>query len=249
MKTKKIKNKSLFNKSNKPDKSNKINAFKSQKKTILTESPNIQNLSLNKKKTLETNKELNVEENNEFKINLININLNEERKDQYISPESILVFDVYSYEEAIINDKRSFFKIFQTFIAAKEIFMHVIFYHSPIERLPIRLSVLKFLLSSDLALNAIFYTDDKITEFYYSNKSLILVPFTNNITVVIIVLLIGLFLKIVSLHLVNSSREIRNTFREEEDKIKKNPKHIVSIEKKKEIILKIKRIIKKFRRK
>ena len=249
MKTKKNQKKSLFNKSNKSDKANKVKVYKGPKRSIITESPNIQNLSINKKRTFETNKELEPQENNEFKINLINVNLNEIKKNDYISPESNLVLDVYNYEEAIINDKRSFYKIFQIFTAAKEIFTHVFLYNSPIERLPIRLSVFKFLISSDIALNAIFYTADKITDYYYSNKSLILLSFTNNITIIIIVLFIGLFLKIFSLHLVNSSKEIRNLFAEEEDKLKKNPRYIVPVEKKKEIILQIKRIIKKFKKK
>ena len=206
-------------------------------------------MSIRKGKNLETSKDEKIEEKNEFKINLININLNDVKKDSYIHQQSLLILDVYNYEEAIINDKRSFYKIWQIYMIAKEIFMYTIFYHSPIERLPIRLSILKFLLSSDLALNCIFYTDDKITDYYYSDKSPFLLPFTNNITIIIIVLCIGYILKVGSLHLINSSKEIRNIFCAEEEKIKKNPKYKISLEKKKEIILKIKAIIKKFKMK
>ena len=199
------------------------------------------------KKREETKPELKNDNSEEKKINLITINLNDVKNNVYIPPETLLILDIYNYEEAKINDKRSFSKIFQTFLAAKEIFMYAILYDSPIERLPIRLSLLKFLISSDIALNAIFYLDDKITDYYYSDKNIVLIPFTNNIVILIIVLFIGYILKVCFLQLINSSKEIRNIFRVEEEKIKQDPKYEVPLEIKKEIIIKIKSIIKKFR--
>ena len=48
--------------------------------------------------------------------------------------------------------------------------MHTFFYKSPIEPFPLSLSVLKFLLGCDLALNAFFYTDDKVSERHRAKK-------------------------------------------------------------------------------
>ena len=62
--------------------------------------------------------------------------------------------------------------------------MYVFFYKSPLEPLSIRLSLLKFILGCDLALNAIFYTDDKVSEKYNSTKSNIIFALTNNLIVI-----------------------------------------------------------------
>ena len=69
--------------------------------------------------------------------------------------------------------------------------MHAIFYKSPIEPLPIRLSLLKFMLGCDLALNAIFYTDSKISEKYNSTKNVFVLGLTNNIVAILLSTLIG----------------------------------------------------------
>ena len=246
--TKKNHKRSLFNGPNKVENKDKtkMSVFSSSKKPVMTDTGRIQSFSKVKKRE-ETKMELKYDNSEEKKINLITINLNDVKNNVYIPPETLLILDIYNYEEAKINDKRSFFKIFQTFLAAKEIFMYAILYDSQIERWPIRLSLLKFLISSDIALNAIFYLDDKITDYYYSDKNIALIPFTNNIVILIIVLLIGYILKVCFLHLINSSKEIRNIFRVEEEKIKQDPKYEVPLENKKEIIIKIKSIIKKFR--
>ena len=185
--------------------------------------------------------------NNNFNLNLININVNEAKKKTYIPNLSEVVLNIYNFQEAIKYDNRSFITIYYIFLIAKQVVMHAIFYKSPIEPLPIRLSLLKFMLGCDLALNAIFYTDDKVSEKYNSPKSAIAFAFTNNLSVILLSTLIGYVMFLFLAYLNNSTNQIRNLFREEEEKIKNNKEYVVSILRKKEIINEVKRIMKNYK--
>ena len=96
-------------------------------------------------------------------------------------------------------------------------------------------------------MNAIFYTDDKISELHRSGKSLVAFALTNNIVAIIIALLIGYCFLILLSNINNTENQLRKIFRNEENKIKNNKKYEVSILRKKEIILEVKKIIKKFK--
>ena len=124
--------------------------------------------------------------------------------------------------------------------------MHAFFFKSPIEPLPIRLSLLKFMLGCDLALNAIFYKDSKITEKYNSTKNVFVFGFTNNITAILLSTLIGYVLFVFLGLLNNSMNAIRKIFKDEENKLRKNKNYKVTLLRKKEIIIQIKRIMKCF---
>jgi len=186
-------------------------------------------------------------ENNNFKLNLININVNEVKKKTYIPNLSEQILNIYNFKEAIEYDKRNFCTIFYIFLIAKQVIMHAFLYRSPLEPLSIRLSLLKFMLGCDLALNAIFYTDDKVSEKYNSAKSAIKFAFTNNLIVILLSTLIGYVMFIFLANLNNSTNQIRNLFREEEEKIKNNKKYVVSFGRKKEIICEVKRIIRNYK--
>ena len=189
----------------------------------------------------------NINEQNNFKLNLMNININDIRKKTYIPNLSDQILNIYNFQEALKYDKRSFFTIYYIFLIAKQVIMHAIFYRSPIEPLPIRLSLLKFMLGCDLALNAIFYTDDKVSEKYNSTKSLITFAFTNNLIVILLSTLIGYVMFIFLGNSINSTNQIRNLFREEEEKIKNNKNYKVSLQRKKEIVLEVKRIMRNYK--
>ena len=180
----------------------------------------VRHLSTSKGTILKNSKieRTNYVENNNFHLNLININVNEVKKKTYIPNISEQVLNIYSFKEAIEYDKRSFFTIYYIFLIAKQVIMHAVFFRSPIEPLPIRLSLLKFMLGCDLALNAIFYTDDKVSEKYNSAKSAITFAFTNNLSVLLLSTLIGYAMFIFLANLNNSTNQIRNLFREEEEK-------------------------------
>ena len=236
---------------------NKLNINKSSKNLITNETNKKKNKSLfNKERKINISQnELTlrplVEEDKEskFNINFINMNLNEIKNQIYIPQESNYMLTIYNYEEAITYEKRNICSIYYIFLISKEVIMHTIYYRSPIEPLTLRLSLLKFIFASDLALNAIFYFDDKITEKYYSNKNIFVLAFTNNIGVILLCSLISYVLLTFFIHFINSTNEIRKLFKDEEEKIKENKKYLISIERKKEIIIEIKKIIKKFKTK
>ena len=201
------------------------------------------NLRLSTKSNIINNKK----EDNSFKINLININLNGLKKKVYVPQESKQVLNIYTFEEALKYEKRTFLDILYIFLIAKQVVMHAIFYRSPIEPLPIRLSLLKFILGCDLALNAFFYTDDKVTEKYKSPSNLILLAFTNNFTIILISFSIGYVLLTIFIHMNNTTNAIRKIFRAEEEKIKANKNYVVTLARKKQILTKIIKIVKIFK--
>ena len=103
------------------------------------------------------------------------------------------------------------------------------------------------MLGCDLFTNAFFYTDEKVSERHKSGKNLALFTLTNNIVVIIIALLIGYFFLILLSNINNTEILLRKIFRKEENKIKKDKSYVVSLLRKKEIILEVKKIIKKFK--
>ena len=250
-KSKKIK----FAKSSK-DLENNIQRVKSKMaKTIKSKKTSIISFSKSSRKSLiETdgikteNSQINTKDNNKenFKLNLIDINVDDLNKNINIPNTSKYILNIYNYEEAIKYDKRSFFQIYYIFLIAKQVIMHAFFFKSPIEPLPIRLSLLKFMLGCDLALNAIFYKDSKITEKYNSTKNVFVFGFTNNITAILLSTLIGYILFVFLGLLNNSMNAIRKIFKDEENKLRKNKNYKVTLLRKKEIIIQIKRIMKCF---
>ena len=224
----------------------KINSHKSTKGECLDETNKIENFSNKNIINFRTNENNNTN-NNSSKINLINTNLNDLKNQVYIPQESKHILNIYSFKEFLNYDKRSFSRIFFIFLISKQSIMHAIFYKSPIEPLPVRLALLKFIFSCDLALNAIFYTDSKISENYNSVKNIIILSFTNNIIIIILSVLISYILLTFFIHLINSTNKIMNLFRSEEEKIKNNKKYFITIQRRKEIITEVKNIIKKFK--
>ena len=104
-----------------------------------------------------------------------------------------------------------------------------------------------FIISSDLALNAIFYLDDKISKKYRSVQNLFLFTFNNNITIILISTFIGFLFLTLFTNLSNSTNKIRDVFRQIEEKIKKNKKFKVTEKMKKDVIIEIEKILNKHR--
>ena len=178
-----------------------------------------------------------------FELNLINIDLNNIK--EYTPKSSIHVLNNYTFEEAIKYDLRSVCLIFYIFLLSKQAAFHAFLYKSPLESFPLRLCFLIFLISSDLFLNAFFYLDDNISKKYKYAKNLFLFAFSNNITVIIISILFGFFFMILFTNLSNLTIFIRDIFRKEEEKIKKDKKYKVKEKRKKEILEEIEKILKK----
>ena len=142
---------------------------------------------------------------------------------------------------------RSLCRIYYIYLLAKQSIFHAFLYKSPLELFPLRFCLLIFIISSGLALNAIFYFDDKISEKYKYTKSLFLFAFSNNITVILLSTFIGFVLLTLFTKLSNSSNQIRDIFKGEEEKMKKDKKYIVNDVRKKEIQKEIGYILKKYK--
>ena len=190
---------------------------------------------------------MNEKENNIYNFSIININLN--NINDYTPKNSLHVLNNYTFEEAIKNDNRTIMCIFYIFLLSKQAICHAFLFRSPLEIFPLRFSLLLFIFSSDLALNAFFYFDDKISEKYRYTKSLFLFTFSNNLTVILLSTLIGFIFMTVFTNLSNATNSIRNVFRKEEEKIIKDKKYKVSEERKKEIMNEIEKILKKNKKK
>ena len=182
-------------------------------------------------------------EKNIINFSIININLNNIK--EYTPKNSFHILNNYTFEEAILYDMRSVCTIFFIFLLSKESICHAFLYRSPLVLFPLRLCMLIFIISSDLALNAFFYFDDKISEKYKYAKNLFLFTFNSNLTIILLSTLIGFLFMTLFTNLSNSTNKIRDVFRKEEEKIKKNKKYSVSDKRKKEIINEIENILKK----
>jgi hypothetical protein len=210
--------------------SNKINIYKNSKNGLIVER------SLSKNRT-DSSIKSNIKEENDFQLNLVNINVSEPKKMLYIPNNSGHVLNIYEFKEAVQYDKRSLCTIYYIFLINKQVVMHAFFYNSPLEPLPIRLSLLKLILGADLAFNAILYTDDKVSEKYNSSKRIEIFAFTNNLLVILLTTLIGYVLFIALGYLINSANEIRKLFGIEEERIKNNKSYVTSVLRKREVII------------
>ena len=226
-----------FSKIKKPKK-NKIKKKKKNKNIS-----NITTQGIEQSQKVEIKKENN--ENNYINLNIININLNNINENQSITSNYIL--NIYSFKEAIKNDMRSVLRICYIYLLTKQAFFHAFLYRSPILLFPLRFCLLLFIISSDFALNALFYFDDKISEKYRYAKNILLFALTKNVTVILISTFIGFILLTLFAKLSNTTNDIRNVFKTEEEKIKKNKKYIVNDKRKKEIKKEIEKILKRYK--
>ena len=118
-------------------------------------------------------------------------------------------------------------------------------YKQPLELKSLRFSMFLLNISSDIALNAIFYLSDNISEkYHYKGSSQFLFSLTNNITLSIVSSMVGFILIFFFQNLVQSTNKIKKLFKHEEDLMKKDKKYKVDKIKKKEINKKIAKILK-----
>jgi hypothetical protein len=142
---------------------------------------------------------------------------------------------------------RSICAIFYIFLLSKQAAFHAFLFKSPLESFPLRLCLFIFIISSDLALNAFFYLDDKISKKYRYAKNLFLFTFNNNLTIILLSTFLGFLLLTFFTNLSNSTNKIRDIFLNEEEKMKKNKKYNVSEKRKKEIFEEINDILNRHR--
>ena len=235
-----------------------INKLKKRNNNILKEKiKTIKNSNINKYKNKKNKKSYNLtteninkgkehkenNKNNNFSIIKININ----HIENYTPQDSYQSLHNYTFEEAIKYDKRSICKIFYIYLLSKQIVFHTFLQHSPLELFPLRFCLFIFMLSIDLALNSLFYLNDNISKKYLYTKNLFLFTFSNNITIIILSTVTSFIgISLIS-KLCNSTNEIRNVFNNEEEKLKKNKKYKINEKRKKEIYIKIEKILKCFK--
>ena len=178
----------------------------------------------NKKENKIRHKKANNEnDNNMIDFNLININLNSKNKES-IPKNSFQILNNYNYDEAIKYDMRSICAIFYIFLLSKQAAFHAFLFKSPLELFSLRFCLFIFIVSSDLALNAFFYLDDKISKKYRYARGLFLFTFSNNITIILLSTFIGFIFLTLFTNLSNSINKIIDIFKKEEAKIIKNKK-------------------------
>ena len=253
-------NENINNKINKK-KSRRMKKWKTSKKKISNKKILINNVILlknDKKKKHKRNinklptevidkkdKEKNEEtekDNNTINYNLININLNNIKA--FTPKSSLYILNNYTFEEAIKYDMRSICAIFYIFLLSKQSICHAFLFRSPLVLFPIRFCLLVFIFASDLALNAFFYLDDKISKKYNYVQNLFLFTFNNNITIILLSTFIGFIFMTIFTNLNNSTNKLRDVFRKEEDKLLKNKNYKVTTIRKKEILTEIDKILK-----
>ena len=183
------------------------------------------------------------------KFILMNMDLNLSSHENYIPPESNIILNNYTFKEALKYDKRELCVIFYIFALSKQIIFHTFLYRSPIELFPLRLCLFIFIISSDLALNALFYFNDNISKKYRYAKNLFLFTFSENITVVFLSTLVGFVLLTFLAKLSNSTNAIREVFMKEEERIKAVKNYTITEKRKKEILKEIDEILEKYKKK
>ena len=221
-----------FNKNNDKDKeksnSNSIIKSKSRKK------------KKNKKIIKKVGGIIESDDTNNFGI--VRINLNNYK--DYFPKSSDQSFHNYTLDEANRYDRRNIIRVAYIYLLSRQIIFRTFFQKSPLELFPLRFILFIFMLSCDLALNALFYFNDNISKKYQYAKNIFLLAFSSNITIIIYSTLLSYFLITLLSKLSNSSNAIRNVFREVEEKIKNNKKFIINDELKREVYLKIEKILK-----
>ena len=165
-----------------------------------------------------------------------------------ISPKnSYRMLNNYTFEEAIKYDHRSLCEVFFIYMLSKQVIFHAFFFKSPLELFSLRLCLLFFIFSCDLALNAFFYFNDNISKKYKYAKSLFLFTFNNNLTVILLSTFVGFVLLTLFIKLSNSTFALREIFRNEEEKMKKDNKYKVTEKRKMEIKNEIEKIFKNYK--
>ena len=257
-KSRKIKNKlnKNVNSKNNNDSKLKIKNKRMKKKIINNSKDDNSNyimIKKNKNLALHNIKTENPEDKNKQNIKkiidfpLITINLNKINKDDYYPKNSYRILNIYSFEEAIKYDHRATCEIFFIYLISKQAIFHAFFFKSPLLLFSLRLCLLFFIFSCDLALNALFYFNDNISKKYHFTKGLFLFTFNNNITVILLSTFIGFILLTLFIKLSNSTFAMREIFRNEEEKIKKNKNYKVTNKRKIEIKNEIDKIFKNYK--
>ena len=154
------------------------------------------------------------------KDDLINKKL---KKVNYNINESKYNLEIYSFENAILYDKRKIWRLYYICLLSKERFLNTFFLKSPLEIKSLRISLFIFNYSCDLALNSFFYSNQKISDkYHYNGNNLRLFVLVNNITISLFSTIVSIIIiKFLSV-LTQSKRRINKIFNEIKNKSNQN---------------------------
>ena len=131
---------------------------------------------------------------------------------------------------------------------SKDNILNTFILKSPLESEPLRICLLIFAYTSDLALNTLFYFSDNISDkYHYTGKYLFWYTLFNNILISVISTILSLILGSILKLMANSNDDIEKEFKEEEKKLRKDKKYKVSEKRKEEILIIINKTLKKLR--
>ena len=217
------------NKNLKGDKSNdnsSINKMKTSYRDIIPKSKSAiykkeKKISIATTQEGGTKKKYSSKETKIINLNLININLN---NNTLINLDSLsnYILNIYTFEQAIKKDFRQLCTIFYIYLLTKQAIFHAFLYKSPLVLFPLRFCLLIFIISSDFALNALFYFDDKISERYRYTKNILLFALTKNVSIILLSTFIGFIFLTLCTKLSTSINDIKEVFIKEEQLVKKD---------------------------
>ena len=145
--------------------------------------------------------------------------------------------EIFSFENAILYDKRKFWRLYYICLLSQERFLNTFILKSPLEIKSLRISLFIFNYSCDCCLNALFYLNQKISDkYHYEGNSAILFSLTNNITISLVSSIVGYSLIYFSQSLVQSTDRITMLFREQDCLLKKDKHYQVESRKNMDII-------------
>ena len=164
--------------------------------------------------------------------NLIQIDANNSLNDE--PPDSKYILDNYDYDTALKYEKRSIGRIYYICLLSKTNILNTFYFKSNLETQAIRLTLFIFNYSCDCCLNALFYLNQKISDkYHYEGNSLYTFTLINNSTITIFSTFLGFLLVLLLGLLTNSKDEIKDIFKKEEKKLRKNKRYKVNKTRKK----------------
>ena len=188
---------------------------------------------------------INMEENLQKKpgfYNLIKFNLNKKIEKQPMMSKYIL--NNYTYEEAILYEKRSFLRLFYIFLLSKEDILNTFFFKIPFQLQQLRICMFIFNNSVDISLNAFFYLSDNISDkYHYEGNNRVLFTFLNNLTITFVSTIVTIILITFLDSLIQSNDKLQSIFEEEEESLKNQKGYEINVERKKEIEEKVRIIM------
>ena len=162
--------------------------------------------------------------------------------------ESNYILNNYEYETAIKYESRSFWRILYIVMISKDNILNTFILRSPLESEPLRICLLIFAYTSDLALNTLFYFSDNISDkYHYTGNNLFWYTLFNNILISVISTILSMILGAILNLMADSKDDIEEEFKEEEKKLREDPNYKVSEERKVEILRKINKSLRKLK--